>query len=276
VSARGGYIAPSALGGGVARFASLTWMLAVTDLRLRFFGAALGYAWALVRPLMLFGVLYLVFTQVVKFGDKIPHYPVYLLMSIVLFTYFSEATATGVTSVVDRENLLRKIRFPRLAIPAASALTALFNLGLNLIVVVIFALASGVQPRLSWLMLIPIVLYLSVFAMGLAMLLSVAYVRFRDVGPIWDVVLQILFYGSPIFYVAASLPASIQREAMVNPLAVVLTEARRAVLDPHAHSAAVTIGGGWRLVFPTAVVLGAFALGAFVFSREAPRVAENL
>lgn len=276
MSARGGYIAPSALSGGLGRFASLTWTLAVTDLRLRFFGAVLGYAWALVRPLMLFGVLYFVFTQVVKFGDRIEHYPVYLLMSIVLFTYFGEATATGVTSLVERENLLRKIRFPRLAIPAASALTALFNLGLNLIVVVVFALASGVQPRLSWLLLIPLVLYLSVFAMGLAMLLSVAYVRFRDVGPIWDVVLQILFYGSPIFYVAAMLPESIQREAMANPLAVVFTEARRFVLEPGAHSAGEMIGADWRLVLPIGVVFGAFALGAYVFSREAPRVAENL
>ena len=276
MSAGGGYIAPSALSGGLGRFASLTWTLAVTDLRLRFFGAVLGYAWALVRPLMLFGVLYFVFTQIVKFGENVKHYPVYLLMSIVLFTYFSEATSTGVTSLVDRESLLRKIRFPRLAIPAASALTALFTLGLNLIVLVVFALGSGVQPRLSWLLLIPLVLYLSVLAIGLAMLLSVLYVRFRDVGPIWDVVLQMLFYGSPIFYVAATLPENIQREAMVNPLAVVFTEARRAVLEPQAYSAAEMIGGEWRLLLPTGLVIGAFALGSIVFSREAPRVAENL
>ena len=131
-------------------------MLAVTDFKLRFFGSALGYVWTLMRPLLLFGVLYFVFTEVVRLGDDIEHYPVYLLTSIVLFTFFSETTSRGVTSLVERENLLRKVRFPRLVIPLSVALHALFNLGLNLIVVFVFVLASGIEPRVSWLELIPL------------------------------------------------------------------------------------------------------------------------
>ena len=122
-------------------------MLAVTDFKLRFFGSALGYVWTLMRPLLLFGVLYFVFTEVVRLGGDIKHYPVYLLSSIVMFTFFSETTSRGVTSLVERENLLRKVRFPRLVIPLSVALHALFNLGLNMIVVFAFVLGSGIEPR---------------------------------------------------------------------------------------------------------------------------------
>jgi ABC-2 type transport system permease protein len=268
---------PSALGDDLRRVVGLTWMLAVTDFKLRYFGSVLGYVWTLMRPLMLFGVLYFVFTQVVKIGEDIEHYPVYLLTSIVLFTYFAETTGGGVLCLVNRENLLRKMRFPRIAIPISVSLASLFNLGLNLIAVLVFALASGVEPRLSWLQFPLLVLVLTVLAIGLAMLLSVLYVRFRDVSPIWDVVLQITFYGSPILYVIGMLPAWIQREMLVvNPLADVLTQMRHAVLDPSAPSAAAAIGSDARLLIPLAVVVLTFVLGAWVFTREAPRIAENL
>ena len=135
------------VGDDLRRFAGLTFMLAATDFKLRFFGSALGYVWTLMRPLLLFGVLYFVFTEVVRFGGGVKHYPVYLLTSIVLFTYFSETTSRGVTSLVDRENLLRKMRFPRLVIPLSVALHSLFNLGLNLIAVFVFVLGSGIEPR---------------------------------------------------------------------------------------------------------------------------------
>ena len=151
------YKGPSALGDDLRRFVALTYTLAVTDFKLRFFGSALGYVWTLMRPLLLFGVLYVVFTEIVKFGGGVEHYPVYLLMAIVLFTYFSETTSRCVTSLIERENLLRKMRFPRMVIPLSVALHALFNLGLNLIVVFIFVLASGIEPRPEWLELIPLI-----------------------------------------------------------------------------------------------------------------------
>jgi ABC-2 type transport system permease protein len=252
-------------------------MLAVTDFKLRYFGSVLGYLWTLMRPLMLFGVLYFVFTQVVKLGEGIEHYPVYLLTSIVLFTYFAETTGGGVKCLIDRENLLRKMRFPRIVIPISVSLASLFNLGLNLMAVLVFAIASGVQPRLSWLQFPLLVAILTIFAVGLAMLLSVLYVRFRDVDPIWTVVLQMMFYGTPILYVIAMLPPSIQVEMLaINPLADITTQMRHAVLDPSAPTAATAIGGDARLLIPLGVVLASFALGAWVFHREAPRIAENL
>jgi ABC-2 type transport system permease protein len=270
------YRGPSALGEDLRRFVSLTFTLAATDFKLRFFGSALGYVWTLMRPLMLFGVLYFVFTEVVKFGEGVKHYPVYLLASIVLFTFFSETTSRGVTSLVERENLLRKVRFPRLVIPLSVALHALFNLGLNLVVVFVFVFASGIEPRASWLELPVLVLLLVVLSTGMTMLLSALYVRYRDMQPIWEVLLQVLFYASPVIYVITTLPDSIEREAMASPIAALLTQMRHALIDADAPTAAEAIGGGVRLLIPLAVVLAVFALGAWVFAREAPRIAEDL
>jgi ABC-2 type transport system permease protein len=267
---------PSALGGDFQRFANLVYTLAATDFKLRFFGSALGYLWTLMRPLLLFGVLYLVFTEVVRFGKGVDHYPVYLLAAIVIFTFFSEATGRGVNALVERENLLRKIRFPRLVIPLSVTLHSLFNLGLNLVVVFVFVLASGIEPRVSWLELVPLLLLLVVFTAGIAMLLSALYVRYRDVQPIWEVVLQILFYASPVIYVAQQLPDSIEAAAMANPIAAILTQMRHAVIDPSAPTAADLIGGTALLLIPLAVVVIAVALGTWVFLREAPRIAEDL
>jgi len=267
---------PAAVGNDLRRFWALTYTLAATDFKLRFFGSALGYLWSLMRPLLLFGVLYLVFTKVIRFGEGVKFYPVYLLTSIVLFNYFAETTAGGVTSLVDRENLLRKMRFPRMVIPLSVSLTALFNLGMNLLAVLVFALASGVRPRLSWLQLPLLVLMLTVLAVGLAMLLSALYVRYRDLHPIWEVALQLLFYASPVLYVLSTVPNSYERAWLANPIAVVLTQMRHAILDPTAPSAAHAIGPDVRLLIPAGIVVLVFALGFLVFMRETPRIAENL
>ena len=268
--------APSALGDDFRRFVNLTFTLAVTDFKLRYFGSALGYFWSLARPLLFFGVLYLVFTKVVRFGGDVPNYAVYLLMSIVLWTFFAETTNGAVRSLVNRENLLRKIRFPRLVVPLSVSVTAFFNLSLNLVAVLVFALISGVNPQAGWFEMPFIVLALFFFATGVGMLLSALYVRFRDLEPIWDVSLQVLFYGSPILYVASKWPNSVERVLMCNPIAVFLTQARRAFMDPSAPSAATAIGGAPRLLIPTGIVVVTFVLGWLVFAREAPRIAENL
>src|SRR5581483_399459 len=123
---------PSALGGSAKRFIELTLTLARTEFKLRYFGSILGYAWSLMRPLMFFGVLFVVFTQIFKIGAGVPHYGVYLLTSIVFWTYLGEATGGCVACLVQREGMLRKIRFPRMVIPLSVSLTSLFNLGMNL------------------------------------------------------------------------------------------------------------------------------------------------
>jgi ABC-2 type transport system permease protein len=274
---------PSALGGGLHRFWSLTFMLARTEFKLRFFGSVFGYLWTLVRPLLFFGVLLFVFTDLLHINSKaIPHYPEYLLESIILFTYFQETTAGSVASLVGRENLLRKVRFPRLVVPLSVALTSLFNLGMNLIVVFIFILASGIEPRLTWLELPVLVALLVIISVGVGMLLSALYVRFRDIQPIWEVISQVLWYGSPILYTVQTAAnkhlfgISFARILVINPLGAILTQARKAFLDPAAPSAARAIGGNARLLIPFAITAGLFAFGLWFFNREAPRISENL
>jgi ABC-2 type transport system permease protein len=258
------------------RLGSLTWTLAVTEWRLKFYGSFLGYLWSLARPFALFGVIYLVFSEFANLGDNVPGYAVYILFSLVLFQFFGEITTGSVMSLVARENMLRKIRFPALVIPLSIALTALFNLGMTLVAVVLFAVASGIYPAWSWLELPVLVAVLLVFASGLGMLLSVLYVRFRDVAPIWEVISQALFYASPVLYVATMVPASFQRAYLSNPIASVLTEMRAAVVDPNAPHVWNAIGDPVRILVPIAVVVAAVGLGTWVFRREAPRIAENL
>ena len=268
---------PTALAGSFSRFVHLTWTLALQDFKLRFFGSILGYLWQLMRPLMLFGVLYFVFTQAIRIGAGIEYFAPTLLMNIVLYTFFADATGGAVRSVVERENLVRKIHFPRLVVPAAVVLTAMFNLALNLFAVAIFVFASGVPVRLSWLMLPLLIMALVVFATGIAMLLSALYVRLRDVGPIWEVIMQVLFYGTPIIYVIELVHVEwLQRLMMMNPLGAILEQVRHTVIDPRAPSAAEAIGGAPYLLIPAGIVIGLFALGYWVFSREAPRIAEDL
>lgn len=275
---------PRALTDDWSRFWHLTYNIARNEFKLRFFGSALGYVWQLVRPLLLFGVLYVFFTKVahVNRGDTPgqAHYGAQLLGSIVLFTFFGEATSGAVRSVVDRENLVRKIQFPRMVIPLSVVLLALFNLALNLVVVLVFAFAEGVTPTLSWLELPLIVLMLAVFATGIAMLLSALFVSLRDIQPIWDVISQILFYCSPVIIsvetVREKVSATLLHLYMLNPLAVVFQQFRHAMITHTTLSAGQALGGWGELVAPLALVLVIFAAGFWVFNRSAPHVAENL
>jgi ABC-2 type transport system permease protein len=257
------------------RFASLTFLLAVSDFKVRFAGSVLGYVWTLMRPLLVFGVLYLVFTRVVRFGQHVQHYPVYLISGLVLFNFVSEATTLAVTSLVDRASLVRKIAFPRMVVPLAAALNALFNLAMGLVAVVIFALANGVAPRVSWLQVPLLLAFLLAFVVGLSLLLSPLFVRYRDVRQIWEVLLQLLFYASPVIYVMSDVPEAFKPFEVANPLAVVVTQMRHAFIDPSAPTAADVFGGA-ALLIPVAVVAAVLALGAWVFARERPRLAESL
>jgi ABC-2 type transport system permease protein len=268
---------PSALDGDFRRFLHLTRTLAESDFRQRFFGSVLGYFWQLMRPLLLFGVLYLVFTQAIKLGEHVTFFPVVLLTSIVLYTFFAEATSGAVTAVVDREQLVRKIQFPRLVIPTTVVLTATFNLALNFLVVFIFSIASGVKPHVSWLQVPFLLLLLAMLSIGVATLLSALYVRFRDVRPIWDVALQVLLYGSPVIYAIETIQSEKAREIiMLNPLAAIMQQMRHALIDPTAPTAAAAAGGAVRLLIPGAILVGVVALGFWYFNREAPRIAEEL
>lgn len=275
---------PSAWGGGLHRFWSLTLILARTEFKMRFFGSVLGYVWTLMNPLLLFGVMLFVFTQIIQINknNPTPHYAQYLLQGIILYTYFQETTAGAVPSLVARENILRRVRFPRLAIPLAVALTSFFNLSLNLVVVFLFIIGDGIGPYWSWLEL-PLLLFpLMVFATGTGMLLSALYVRFRDIQPIWSVCLQMLYYGSPILYTIQTAEKkqvfglNFARLLALNPLGAILTEARKILLQPSAPSAAEAAGGAVWLLIPIGIIVGVFALGLWYFNHEAPLISERL
>jgi ABC-2 type transport system permease protein len=280
---------PSALTADWSRFWHLTYNIALNEFKLRFFGSMLGYLWQLVRPLLFFAVLYVFFTKVADVsagqGPSGKYYGAQLLGSIVLFTFFVEATAGAVRSVVDRENLVRKIQFPRLVIPLSVVLLAFFNLVLNLVVVLIFALVEGVRPMLSWLELPLIVAMLVIFSTGLAMLLSALFVKFRDIQPIWEVVQQVVFYASPVIIPITQVIKFISEEGlshtwldlyMLNPLAVVFQQFRHAMITHATPSAGQVVGSWSALVWSLLIVGASLGLGFYVFNRSARRIAENL
>lgn len=267
---------PSSLGGGWRRSLELLYLIASTEFKRTYFGTGLGYLWTIARPLLLFGVLLAVFTQAFHVSKAVPHYPVLLLFNIVLFTFFQEATGTAVPSIVSNEAIVRKTQFPRLVIPMAVVLTALFNLALNLVVVFAFILADGISPRWSWFGLVPVILMLIVITAALAMLLSSLFPRFRDLGIIWTVVAIALFYGTPVLYALDHVSHTLRTVVSLNPLADLLELARRWVIDPDAPGPATTAGGGLRLLIPIAIYLAVCFLGVWVFRRQAPRIAEEL
>jgi ABC-2 type transport system permease protein len=286
---------PSALAGDWRRFWHLAFTIARTEFKLRFYGSALGYLWQLVRPLLMFGVLLVVYT-LGKLGS-IPHYPVMLLSGVVMYNFFMEATAGAVRCVVERENFVRKIQFPRLAIPVAVVLTATFNLCVNYFAIAVFTAIEGVRPRLSWLELPLILMVLIFFAVGFAMLLSALFVRFRDIQPIWDVVGQVLFYASLILipiekiqmHTGKIFGVSLVHLWMLNPMADLMEQYRHAFLGTSptvvvspgvvTHggiSAPAAIGGYPELAIPMGLIVVVFILGFWVFNRSAPDIAENL
>jgi ABC-2 type transport system permease protein len=270
---------PSALGNDWRRLVHLTRTLSLTDFRVRFYDSALGYLWTLMRPLLFFGVLYVVFSVIVDLGAGVQHYPAMLISGIVLFFFFGESTTRGVTSVVDNENLVRKIHFPRIVIPLSGVFTNLIFLLLNLVAVGVFFAIDGVEVRLSWLELPVLLALLFVSTVGVTMLLAVLYVPARDVQPIWEVASQALFYLTPVLYPISLVVERSERLAelaMANPLAAIIQQFRHALVDPAQPSAAEAIGGAERLVIPLAIVFGTFAFGLWLFNRMAPRIAEEL
>lgn len=267
---------PSALGGGWSRFFELLWLMSVTDFKKTFFGTALGYLWSLVRPLLLFAVLLLVFTQIFKLGSQVPHYEVLLLFNIVLFGFFQEATGGAVGSVLAQEGIVRKTQFPRLVIPLSVVLTALFTLGLNMIVVFGFMLAFGVYPMWTWLLFPLIFVPLFVFVCALSMLLSALNVRFRDVAIIWIVLATALNYGTPIIYPLNIVPEGLKHVLMANPLTPLFQQAHIWMIDSNTEGVWTAAGGPLPLIVAGLIYVVVCVLGVWVFNREAPRIAEQL
>jgi ABC-2 type transport system permease protein len=260
---------PSALGGGWRRSLDLLYLIAVTEFKRSYLGTALGYLWSLARPLLLFAVLLVVFTQAFDLGDRVTHYPTLLLFNIVLFGFFQEATTQAVPAIVTQESVVRKTQFPRLVIPLAVVLTSLFNLVVNLAVVLVFVVAAGISPAWTWLLFPLVLLALLVFTIATSMILSALYPRFRDTGIIWGVVATALFYATPVLYPIDIVTDTLRDLISLNPLTPLFELARKWVIDPGAP-------GPGDLWVPAAIYVAVCALAVWIFNREAPRIAEEL
>jgi ABC-2 type transport system permease protein len=271
---------PSALGGGWRRFFDLLWLIAVNKFKVTYVGAALGYVWTLIRPLMLFAVLLFVFTQIIEIkgpdGEVIKHYPVLLLFDVMLFTFFQEATQKALTSFVAEEGMVRKMQFPRLAIPLAWVLTSMFTLAVNMLVVFAFILVSGVGPYWTWLLLPVLFLPLLVLTTAVSAVLSAMYVRYRDVQIIWSVAVQALFYATPVIYTLNIVPERFHWIILLNPLTPIFLAAREWIIDPSAPGAVDAAGGLPRLLGALAMFVAVCVVSIWAFAREAPKMAEEL
>ena len=216
----------------------LLYELVKTDFKLRYQGSFLGIIWSILKPLMLFAVMYTVFVHFLKFTDGTPRYPIVLLLGITLWGFFSEATSVGMQSIVGRGDILRKINFPKYIIILSAMTSSLISLGINLLVVVVFAIITGVQfTHLA--LLAPIsVVQLFILAFGFSLILSTLYVKFRDISHIWEVVAQILFYATPIFYPLSMVAGrelfgvSVEQIIMLNPMAQAIQDARHNLISP--------------------------------------------
>lgn len=249
-----------------------------TDFKLRYQSSVLGYAWSLLRPLVLFSILYVIFDLVIKSGDNISHFPIYLLLGVVLWTFFTEMTSQCLSSIVNRGNLIQKIKIPSWIIVFSSSISALINLGLNLIVVAIAMVINRVHPMATLMYLPFILLEIYLFALGISLFLSAAFVRFRDMGYIWEVVLQLGFYATPILYAMSIIPVRFQKIQLLNPMAQAIQDARFAVVshDPKVVTAARAFGGSWHELLPYLIVVVVLVSGFFYFRNQAKYFAENI
>lgn len=249
-----------------------------TDFKLRYQGSVLGYAWSLLRPLLLFTIIYIVFVYFFKISKGIPHYPVYLLLGIVIWNFFSEMTSQSIGSIVGRGSLIRKIHIPRWIIVLSSSISALISLGLNLVVVGIMIVVNDLPLHYSILLLPLVLLEAYIFALGVSLFLSAAFVKYRDVSYIWEVIMQAAFYATPIIYpVSKIVNQTLQQIIMLNPMAEIIQLARYLFIpDPSVATASTVFNGSWQRLVPHIIVIVVFFIGLTYFHKRSKYFAENV
>jgi ABC-2 type transport system permease protein len=253
--------------------------LSKTDFKLRYQGSILGYMWAIIRPLLMFGILYVVFAKFLRFGAEIPNYPVYLLVGTVLWNFFTECTNQGIQSLVIRSDLMRKISFDRAVIVISATTTALINLAINLVVILIFAFISNITPSLTWLLLPFLIFELYFLSLGLSFLLGSTNVKFRDIGSIWEVLTQALFYATPIIYPLTIVSAHNLMAAkilMLNPVAQIIQDVRFCFVSNETMTGWNLLENPFLKILPIIIVSGIFLIGIFVFRKRAKYFAEEI
>jgi ABC-2 type transport system permease protein len=265
--------------GRIAHRLRILQVMVLADFKLKYAGSALGYVWSVVKPLALFTVLYLVFGRIFKLGAVSEYYGLSLLIGIALFSFFVDGTSQGMVSLVHRGSLLERLRFPRFLIPTAATLTAAMTFGVNLVVVAGFVVMKGIVPQLDWLLLVPLLVELYVFTLGTALILTTLYIRLRDLGQVWELAAQLLFYASPIIYPILYLPHWARELAFLFPFTQVLQDVRALVLYDDSSGLAVTANsvlGEFGRLLPIAITLIVFAFGVALFKRYEPWFAERI
>lgn len=251
--------------------------LTKTDFKLRYQGSVLGYLWALLRPLMMFTILYVVFAKLLKIGNDIPHYPVYLLCGTTMWSFFTECTQQGIQAIINHGDLLRKISFPKYIVVISATLTAVINMLINLTVILVFALINGVTPSLSWLLVLPSLLELYALSLGIAFLLGSINVKYRDVTSIWEVFVQALFYAVPIIYpismVASTSPLA-AKIILLNPISQAIQDIRFHLITTETITSGAYLNG--LAVLPFALTILLLIIGAVVFRRKSRFFAEEV
>lgn len=252
--------------------------LVITDFKLRYQGSALGYIWSLLKPLFMFIILYFVFVVFLKVGAEMPHWPVGLLVGIVLWNFFAEITNMGVGSVVGRGGVIRKINFPKYIIVLATSLSALINLTINMVVIIAFVYINGAS--LSWSALLSFI-YMAeifIFGLGIAFTLSALFVKYRDVNFIWEIIMQGLFYASIVIYPLSTILKSHQTVAkilLINPVAQAIQDVRH-VLISDLYPTATTVSGVLIGLVPFVIAIVTLIFGAWYFRRCSPSFAEDI
>lgn len=272
-----GAATPNRAAGSLAHQLRILRVIAASEFKLKYSDSALGYVWSVAKPLALFSVLYVVFGRFFKLGVGFEDYPLYLLIGIVLWTFFVDATTLAMTSIVARGSLLRKLTFPRLVIPISLTLTAGLTFCVNLIPLGGFLAWNRIEPRLEWLWLFPLALELLLFTLGVSIFLATLFVRFRDVGQVWELGTQLAFYASPIILPVGYLPPWFQPIVFLNPFVQVMQD-MRAVVIPNVEdiTAADSLAGyGGRLI-PIAIAGAMFLYSLYLFKRESPWFAERV
>ena len=253
--------------------------LTKTDFKLRYQGSVLGYLWALLRPLMMFAILYVVFAKLLRFGGDIPHYPVYLLCGTTMWNFFTECTSQGIQAIVCRGDLLRKISFPKYIVVVSATWTAVINMLINLVVIIIFALINGVTPTWSWFLIIPAILELYLLALGIAFLLGAINVKYRDITSIWDVLTQALFYAVPIIYpvsMIASTSALAAKIILLNPISQAIQDIRFGLITHETITTWNYLGNIAFAFIPIVITFAILVIGALVFRRKSKFFAEEV
>jgi ABC-2 type transport system permease protein len=255
----------------IAHYFRILRVLARTEFKLKYAGSVLGYAWSLIRPLLYFAVLWVVFARLFK--TSVPRFPLYLISGITLYTFLADAVSLTLPSIVARGAVLRRIAFPSLLIPLATTTTALMTFLLNSIAVLVFFFASGVGPELGWFLIVPLVVELYVFVLGLALVGSTLYVRFRDVAQIWDVLAPLLLFSTPIMYPTSILPPWAREVIAFSPLAQVVQDSRRLMLGNDPRIASLFAAPESR-IYPILIAIAVLCVGLWLNRSKAPRFPE--